>query len=93
MTALHEVVRDGPVRAKHVLASAALPLMFPLVDVNGNLIGRFRQFDISQPITPTCTRRWRISDRNTRPSDTVPTTRNRRSAAINWRRSGRFPIR
>jgi NTE family protein len=31
------VMRDGPVRAKHVLASAALPLLFPLVDVNGEL--------------------------------------------------------
>jgi len=31
------VMRDGPVRAKHVLASAALPLVFPSVDVNGEL--------------------------------------------------------
>lgn len=31
------VMRDGPVRAKHVLASAALPIVFPLVDVRGEL--------------------------------------------------------
>jgi NTE family protein len=30
-------MRDGPVRAKHVLASAALPIVFPSVDVNGEL--------------------------------------------------------
>ncbi len=31
------VMRDGPVRANHVLASAALPILFPLVDVHGEL--------------------------------------------------------
>jgi NTE family protein len=31
------VMRDGPVRAKHVLASAAIPLVFPMVDIDGDL--------------------------------------------------------
>lgn len=31
------VMREGPVRAKHVLASAAIPIIFPMVDVDGEL--------------------------------------------------------
>jgi NTE family protein len=31
------VMRSGPVRAKHVLASAAIPLVFPMVDIDGDL--------------------------------------------------------
>jgi NTE family protein len=31
------VMRNGPVRARHVLASAAIPIVFPMVDVEGEL--------------------------------------------------------
>ncbi len=31
------VMRHGPVRPEHVLASAAIPLVFPMVDINGEL--------------------------------------------------------
>ncbi len=31
------VMRHGPVRARHVLASAAIPLVFPMVDIDGEL--------------------------------------------------------
>lgn len=31
------VMRMGPVRAQHVLASAAIPLVFPMVEINGEL--------------------------------------------------------
>ncbi|MFT3925811.1 MAG: patatin-like phospholipase family protein [Myxococcales bacterium] len=31
------VMRQGPVRAKHVLASAAIPIVFPMVDIDGEL--------------------------------------------------------